>query len=142
MGAEADATWSTDLKGHVLGFCCFSARLRDWARLGLLLANDGGGVIPADWVIEATSVEEGSWRAPTKATPFWGYGYQTWILPSKRRIFALRGIHGQTIFVDPATKLVLVHTAVRLRAAGDPAIQELNALWYGLLDKIGGMPAR
>ncbi len=46
MGAEADATWSADRKGDILGFCCFSARLRDFARFGLLLANDGGGIIP------------------------------------------------------------------------------------------------
>ena len=59
MGAEADAQWSADRKGDVLGFCCFSARLRDYARLGLLLANDGGDVIPAPWVIEATSAPRG-----------------------------------------------------------------------------------
>jgi CubicO group peptidase (beta-lactamase class C family) len=142
MGAEADATWSADPKGDILGFCCFSARLRDYARLGILLATDGGGIIPAAWVIDATSAPEGSWRAPRKATPFWGYGYQTWLLPARRRIFALRGIHGQTMFVDPATRLVLVHTAVRLRASNDPAAQELNALWYALVEQIGGMPAR
>jgi CubicO group peptidase (beta-lactamase class C family) len=142
MGAEADATWSTDLKGNVLGFCCFSARLRDWARLGLLLANDGGGVIPADWVIEATSAPPDSWRAPYKATAFQGYGYQTWLMPGNRRLFSLRGIHGQVILVDPATKLVLVHTAVRLRPSNDPAVQELHALWYALVQKVGGMPAR
>ena len=142
MGAEASAQWSADTRGEILSFCCFSARLRDWARLGLLLANDGGGVIPAAWVIEATSAPEGSWRAPHKATPFWGYGYQTWIVPAKRRMFALRGIHGQTMFVDPATKLVLVHTAVRLRPSNDPAAQELSSLWYGLVAQVGGMPAR
>jgi CubicO group peptidase (beta-lactamase class C family) len=138
MGAEADAQWSADRMGDILGYCCFSARLRDYARLGLLLANDGGDVIPAPWVIEATSAPEGSWRAPRKATPFWGYGYQTWLLPARSRMFALRGIHGQAIFVDPASKLVLVHTAVRLKASDDPAARELTTLWYALVKEHGG----
>ena len=138
MGAEADARWSADRKGDILGYCCFSARLRDYARLGLLLANDGGDVIPASWVIEATSAPADSWRAPRKATPFWGYGYQTWLLPARRRMFALRGIHGQAIFVDPASKLVLVHTAVRLKPSNDPAAQELTTLWYALVEQYAG----
>jgi CubicO group peptidase (beta-lactamase class C family) len=135
MGAEADASWSVDARGQVLAFCCFNARLRDFARLGLLLANDGGGVIPSPWVIEATSAPSDSFRAPGKATPFFGYGYQTWIMPSRKRMFALRGIHGQTIFVDPSQQLVLVHTAVRLKPSQDPGVRELNRLWYALVGK-------
>ena len=52
-------------------------------------------------------------------------------------MFALRGIHGQTMFVDPASKLVLVHTAVRVRPGADPAIRELNMLWYALVEQYG-----
>ncbi len=137
MGAEADATWSADGKGDVMAFCCLSARLRDYARFGLLLANDGGGIVPADWVIEATSAPPDSWRAPRKATPFLGYGYQTWLLPAKRRMFSARGIHGQAIYVDPASKLVLVHTAARVRPSNDPAAVELNALWFALVAQHG-----
>lgn len=137
MGAEADAHWSVDPKGDVLAYCCFSARLRDYARLGLLLANDGGGIIPASWVIEATSAPRDSFRAPRKIGSFWGYGYQTWLLPARHRVFALRGIHGQAIFVDPTSKLVLVHTAVRLKAGSDPSAQELTALWNALVVQYG-----
>lgn len=142
MGAEADATWSADPRGDILAFCCFSARLRDFARLGVLLANDGGGVIPASWVIEATTAPANSFRAPRKATPFYGYGYQTWLMPARNRMFALLGIHGQAIFVDPVSKLVLVHTAVRLKPSQDPAARELTALWYALVNQLGGKPAR
>jgi hypothetical protein len=34
--------------------------------------------------------------------------------------------------------LVLVHTAVRLKAAADPAAAELNALWNALVVYEGG----
>ena len=138
MGAEADAVWSADRRGDILAFCCFSARLRDYARFGLLLANDGGGIIPASWVIDATSAPPDSWRAPRRATGFLGYGYQTWLLPAESgRMFAARGIHGQAILVDPASKLVLVHTAARLRPAGDPSERELHSLWFGLVRQFG-----
>jgi hypothetical protein len=49
------------------------------------------------------------------ATSFDGYGYQVWIQSGSRRIFVLKGIHGQ--FVDPASKLIMVHTAVRQNRA-------------------------
>jgi CubicO group peptidase (beta-lactamase class C family) len=136
LGAEADAAWGVDTKGQALAYRCFNARLRDYARLGLLLANDGGRIIPADWVREATSAPRDSFRSPRKATPFEGYGYQTWLLPSRTRMFVLRGIHGQSIYVYPALQLVLVHTAVRVKPNKDPAVRELNTLWYALVREV------
>src|SRR5262249_42643679 len=41
MGAEADATWLVDRSGQEVTFCCINAVLRDYARLGLVLAHDG-----------------------------------------------------------------------------------------------------
>ena len=134
LGAEADAAWGIDARGQALAFCCFNARLRDYARLALLLANDGGGIVPAGWVREATSAPRDSFRATRKATPFEGYGYQTWLLPFRNRMFALRGIHGQSIYVYPAQKLVLVHTAVRVTPRG--SARELNTLWYALVRQV------
>ena len=142
MGAEDEASWTVDGHNQEQAYCCLAARLRDYARFGLLLARDGGGVIPEAWVIEATTAPEGSFRAPRVATPFYGYGYQTWIMPAKRRMFAMLGTNGQAIFVDPASKLVLVHTAVRLKPNKDPAARELTALWFGLVRELGVSAAR
>jgi len=41
LGAESDAAWAIDATGQEVAYCCFIATLRDWARLGLMLANDG-----------------------------------------------------------------------------------------------------
>ncbi|MES2751797.1 MAG: serine hydrolase [Pseudomonadota bacterium] len=142
MGAEDEASWTVDGHNQEQAYCCLGARLRDYARFGLLLANDGGGIIPEAWVIEATTAPPDSFRAPRVATPFYGYGYQTWIIPAKRRMFALLGVHGQAIFIDPASKLVLVHTAVRLKPNRDPAARELMALWFGLVRELGVSAAR
>jgi CubicO group peptidase (beta-lactamase class C family) len=40
-----------------------------------------------------------------------GYGYQFWIFPGEQRRFALLGVYGQSIMVDPGLKLVIVQTA-------------------------------
>src|SRR5918996_4151204 len=60
MGAEADATWLIDRAGQEATFCCLNAVLRDYARLGLLLAHDGNWrgrqLIPRAWLEDATRV--------------------------------------------------------------------------------------
>ncbi len=141
MGAEATAAWTVDTTGQEVAYCCISAVLRDWARVGMMLANDGmwNGVqiVPRQLVLDATMAQK-PYQRPGVASPFYGYGYQVWLFPGPRRQFALLGIHGQSIFVDPEAKLVLVHTAVRLKASGDPAAIELRALWAALVAKYGG----
>ena len=135
IGAEADATWLIDRAGQEATYCCLNAVLRDYARLGLLLAHDGHWrgrqIIPAAWIKEATIVRPGQ-PQPTTG----GYGYQVWILAGERQMFVLRGIRGQAIFVDPASRLVMVHTAVR-KQPRDPGIREENALWRGLVQQLG-----
>ena len=54
LGAEADATWIIDATGQEITFAYVNAVLRDWARLGLMLANRGNWfgktVVPEDWL--------------------------------------------------------------------------------------------
>jgi CubicO group peptidase (beta-lactamase class C family) len=68
-----------------------------------------------------------------------GYGYQTWIFSNGRRMFALIGVHGQAIYVDPMSRLILVHTAVRKQAV-DPN-RETLVLWRSIVDTLGGNPS-
>ena len=65
-----------------------------------------------------------------------GYGYQVWLFPGPRRQFALLGIHGQSIYVDPGARLVMVQTAVRVPATGGRA--EAIALWNAVVARYGG----
>ena len=103
------------LPKNQLGFCCINAVLRDYARFGMLLANygalDGRQIIPAEWVKAATTPSADYLKVGV-ATPNNGYGYQTWITHKSEPRFAALGVHGQAIFVDPVSKLVVVHTAV------------------------------
>lgn len=147
MGAEAEARWllaSTD-QGEGTGGS-FNATLRDYARFGVLLANDGlrGDVqiIPRDYLLDATDAarQPGAFR-PRSATPGMGYGYQTWLAPFKERTFALQGIHGQHIMVQPKSGIVMVQTSVNEQPSGrqDPRPYQMrDALWLGVLKSLGG----
>jgi CubicO group peptidase (beta-lactamase class C family) len=142
MGAEADATWLVDNAGQEATYGCLNAVLRDWARMGLLLAHDGDWrgrqLIPASWVLEATTVREDQPHlGPGVATPIFGYGYQTWILPTKRRMFLLWGVRGQRMFVHPEYKLVMVNTSVQKTSHDLPALEEMAALWFAAVHALG-----
>jgi CubicO group peptidase (beta-lactamase class C family) len=142
IGTEADASWAMDGTGQEVTYCCFNAVLRDYARLGRLLAYDGAWegrqLIPRQWLLDATTVQPGNaWLAPGAATPYFGYGYQTWLFPGEQRRFALLGIRGQIILVDPASKLVMVHTAVRRKPSEPDSYAEIITLWFHVLAQLG-----
>jgi CubicO group peptidase (beta-lactamase class C family) len=144
MGAEAMATWIKTPDGTETGAGSFNAVLRDYGRLGVLLANDGalGGqqILPKDYLLDATD-----WHrqpeafTPNKATPFFGYGYQFWLFPGEKRRFALLGVYGQSIFVDPELKLVMVITAAAKNASvgKESFARERSALWRGVVGRYG-----
>jgi CubicO group peptidase (beta-lactamase class C family) len=135
IGTEADATWFLDAEGLEVAHFGFNAVLRDYARLARLLAHDGAWdgkqIIPAQWMIEATTVRSSdSYLLPGKAMPYFGYGYFLWLLPGTRRQFAFSGDFGQRVCIDPASKLVLVQTALK----DSP---EVWHLWSALVAQFG-----
>jgi CubicO group peptidase (beta-lactamase class C family) len=135
IGAEADAAWVIDAQGFEVAHCCFNAVLRDYARLGRLLAHhgrwEGKQIIPATYLNDATTIRPSdTYLAPGRADPVFGYGYFIWLLPGARRQFALLGANGQHICVDPASKLIMVQTAVEHTA-------EVWRLWSALVEQFG-----
>lgn len=145
MGAEAHGSFLVDAAGVEAAYAFFHARLRDFARLGVALADAGGigqrQVIPAPWLERAGAVA-GPHTQPYVASAFFGYGYHFWTFPGARRQFAMRGVRGQVVFVDPAARLVLAQTAL-WPSAGDRAAQaELVSVWQGLVGYFTGEHAR
>jgi CubicO group peptidase (beta-lactamase class C family) len=145
MGAEHQAFWRIGRDGHEGFSGSFSASLRDWGRLGLLLAQDGlvdgRQVVPREYLLDATDAarQPPAFR-PRRATAYLGYGYQFWLLPGRERSFVLQGVHGQAVYVHPAAGVVLVVTSAWESASGrqDPLpYQERDALWYGVLRSLG-----
>jgi CubicO group peptidase (beta-lactamase class C family) len=137
IGAEADAAWMIDAEGFEVAHTHFNAVLRDYARLGRLFAHDGAWdgkqIVPAQWMIDATtSRASNTYLAPGRADPgSFGYGYLVWLLPGTRRQFAFISDYGQRIFVDPSSKLVMVQTAL------ETTQKEVMHLWSALVEQFG-----
>ena len=135
IGAEAGAAWLAGASGEA-GYCCLNATLRDWGRIGRLLAHDGDWngreVVPRQWVLDAMSVHsDAPHLAPGNQAGALGYGYQTWLLAGERN-FVLLGVRGQAVFVDPKDKIVMAMTAVYTSPRPGPAGIERFALWRGV----------
>jgi CubicO group peptidase (beta-lactamase class C family) len=95
--------------GRALNGMGFNATLRDWARLGQLLLDDGmvgeTRVLPEGWVQQMTTM------VPTEAPAgegFPGYGFQTWQVDGEPGAYAAVGLAGQFVYVHPSTRTVVV----------------------------------
>jgi len=117
LGAQDMATWTTDSKRNEFNCVGFAATLRDWGRLGTLVANRGRAgstqVVSEKWVREFTSW--GPLDAQVRygaAGPSFGYKAHMWhYKPDGSRLY-FNGHHGQRLAVDMPTRTVLVQTAV------------------------------
>ena len=127
MGAEQDAYMTVDAKGTPFAGGGLSAGLRDLGRFGLLMLN--GGEINGRRLFPKAVVENiragGDRQAFAKAgyTTLAGGSYRSmwWIYHNRHGAFAARGVHGQTIYVDPTAEMVLVRFA-SFPAAGNRKI--------------------
>lgn len=106
LGAERDGFFIMDGPpgvGREFSGAGFNASLRDFARIGQMMLQDGVAdgrrIVPADWVQASTTARPGPGPDP-------GYGYQWWI-PNGHSFQAL-GLQGQYIFVDRTTRTVVV----------------------------------
>ena len=116
MGAQNNATWLTDASGFTFSGAGFSATLRDWARLGLLVAQHGAvqgrQLVPRAWLKE-TSQHSASERAASYgvARPQRGYKNFFWHHSADGQVLRMAGNHGQNILMDQRTGTVLVQAA-------------------------------
>jgi len=128
LGADSDGFFY-QAKGQpgTCAFACFNATLRDYARVGLLMAGGGalGGrrVVSQEWVRQSTTPDADYLRpvaASAGTRPRTGYGYQWWIPPGNDGAFLAIGIYGQAIYVNPARQVVVVQTAAWPSPIGEP----------------------
>lgn len=111
------AVLEPDASGTFVGSSYAYANARDWARLGLLYAQNGSWqgtqILSPEWVSAATR--------PSKVAPQGEYGYQIWLNAgapgnaSNRKfpslppdLYYADGYEGQSVFVIPSRKLVVV----------------------------------
>ena len=109
---------------------------------GRLLAHDGA------WK-DVRSFPGSGWRMPrlcSRLTPISrprllrrisATDTRSGFFPARQRRFALLGIRGQIILVDPASKLVMVHTAVRQKPSDPGSYAEILTLWFSVVAQLG-----
>ena len=120
IGAESDAFFYESKKQpDTCAFACFNATVRDYARVGLLMLQDGtlGGqrVVSSAWVHDSIT-PDAPYIEPKPAKPAgpeggYGYAYQWWVPPGQDGVFMALGIYGQCVYVNPARHVVIVQTS-------------------------------
>jgi hypothetical protein len=117
MGAEQDGYMTVDAKGTPFAGGGLSAGMRDLGRIGLLMLD--GGNINEQQLFPKQVME--NIRAGGDKKAFDKAGYNTlkggsyrsmwWVFHNKHGAYAARGVHGQTIYVDPTAEMVIVRFA-------------------------------
>lgn len=129
IGAEREAFYTVDSIGTPFAGGGFNATLRDLARFGQLVLNkgewNGEQIIPAEAIAR---IREGGdkdvfAKAGYDLLEGWSYRGMWWVSHDDHGAFAARGVHGQTVWIDPAADMVIVRFAsnpVAGNAANDP----------------------
>ena len=111
MGAEADGDMTLDRLGAPRAAGGLSATARDMARLGMIVAEGGAGIVPADFVEDLTTGGDPEhWAIGDYADWLPGGCYRScWYQPrvDPGCVMAV-GIHGQMIYVDRPRNTVVV----------------------------------
>lgn len=129
IGAEQDAYFSVDSIGTAFAGGGLNTGLRDLARFGEMIRNDGQ--INNDQVIPKEVIDD--IRQGGDPTEFakagysfligWSYRNMWWITHNEHGAFAARGVHGQVLYIDPAAEMVIARYAshpVAKNSAIDP----------------------
>ncbi len=129
IGMEQDSYYSVDELGTPFAGGGFNAGLRDMARFGELIRNNGrwkGKQILPERAI-ANIARGGGKEAFAKSDhtelPGWSYRDMWWHTGNADGAFAARGVHGQTIYIDPKAEMVIVRFAshpIAANSANDP----------------------
>lgn len=106
IGAEESAHFTVDSAGYAIADGGFNATLRDYARFGQTILENGAGIVPADWIAETRRGTHG----PNFSTsmPEASYRNQFWIENPRSRALMCRGVFGQLIHIDWDTRMVTV----------------------------------
>ena len=117
LGMEQKGLWTLDPQGTELAMGGLAASARDYAKLGLLYLDEGkrgdAQILPKGWARESVVPSEPHLMpGPNEqsSNPS-GYQYQWWTPREWDGDFLARGIWGQTVYVHPRNRVVIVKLA-------------------------------
>ena len=123
LGAEYDAYVAVDSIGVESGGGGLYTSLRDLARVGEMMRNDGRyngrQIIPAEVVkdIRSGANKEHFAKGGYPTLPGASYRNMWWVLHNDHGAYSARGIHGQAIYIDPKAEMVIARYASNWRAS-------------------------
>jgi len=106
IGAEESACFTVDPAGYAIADGGFNATLCDYGRFGQTILENGGGVIPPDWIAATRQGRHAPDFNPT--LPDGSYRNQFWIEDSASRTLMCRGVFGQLIWIGFDHDMVVV----------------------------------
>lgn len=128
LGSEQDAYFTVDSIGTPFAGGGLNAGLRDIARFGEMLRNggrfNGQQIVPQSVVkdIRQGGDKEAFAKAGYSQLKGWSYRAMWWVSHNPDGAYMARGVHGQSIYIDPAAEMVIVRFAshpVATNAAND-----------------------
>lgn len=129
LGAEQDAYMSVDSISTPFAGGGLNAGLRDLARFGEMMRNEGRyngtQILPAEVVadIRGGANRDDFAKAGYRLLPGWSYRNMWWVTHNGHDAFMARGVHGQALYIDPLAEMVIARFAshpVAGNAANDP----------------------
>jgi CubicO group peptidase (beta-lactamase class C family) len=129
IGTEQDAYYTVDSTGTPFAGGGFNAGLRDLARVGQLMLDegkvDGQAVVPAAAInrIRAGGSTQAFAKAGYQQLPGWSYRGMWWISHNDHGAYMARGVHGQALYIDPTARVVIARFGshpVAGNSANDP----------------------
>ena len=143
IGAEQDAYFTVDSIGTPFAGGGLNAGLRDLARVGELLRNEG--MLNGQAILPRAAIDDirrgGSRTAFAKAgyrlLTGWSYRNMWWVTHNEHGAYMARGVHGQALYIDPKAEMVIARLAshpTAANAANDPvSLPAYHALAQHLL---------
>lgn len=116
LGAEQPAMITVDRLGAPRVAGGMSVTTRDLARIGMMVANDGAGIVPPNWIDDIqTNGDPDAWNEGNFAQYFPGiamhYRSKWYVMRGESPVLFCLGIHGQNLFIDRRAGLVMAKHA-------------------------------
>lgn len=132
MGAAEDANITVDSAGYGLASGGISASLRDMARFGLMMLNeglvDGRQVVPKSWCQDIRHGAHGLYDQENyKAWPNGAYRNQFWVEDSQHGRHYCFGVFGQMVMIAPDSAMVAVKLSTWPDFVSEPLYHETMA---------------
>ena len=129
LGMEQSAYYQVDALGIPFAGGGLNASLRDLARFGELIRNNGKSnnkqIIPQ---LAVKDIKKGGNKKAFEKSDHpllkgWSYRNMWWMTENTHQAFSARGVFGQTIYIDPLAEMVIVRLAsqpIASNSSNDP----------------------